>query len=1450
MYRLRRMYLDSIGIPTNRFLDVMAEFTDSEGNPGDSIVWLRNGAGKTTMISLLLALIRPARREFLAGQKKNNRALEDLVLSADTAHVVAEWVGPGGELLLTGAVYEWNNRHRPHDYNTKGKAELKRSWWCLTPDPEIDGATLDTLPFTRRTAGAYDRAQFCAHIHSLAGQGLSAFVGTDSITNWHTALRERHFDPGLFEYFLVVNAAEGGMDKMFENIDSPGRFVQYLLRFVVNHERMQEVRGMLKNNAEQVAKRPLYQAEKDFCDQAQSRLHELDVTYCDRRDAHQALDIERQRAAQYRTALHNEAKTAQTAAEAAYLAQTSLQDALREIRSAADMHRARGTYYRFRTAEFTLGTAEATLRTAEEADSRARNTVAAWQAVDAYLELENRRKELELANTALAEKTETARPLQAALQSAKAELAGALVREIDSIAVHLANLSETDQQYKDQADAARERYRQAQARKHDLEAEQNYIHQAINDFTEKLERQTALGYPTQDESLLAASHRLRARIEAARSRQTQLRESYQSKQGARDAADDSREQAHDAASRAQQNLDNLQNRRNLLAARAATISDNPRLRALLQTGHVDLLHESADAMTALEQAIAATEQRTFELKERVAAGDRALHALTSESLLPPRIQVQQILDELDAAGITAVSGWQYLAKNIPADKHHRVIAELPAVADGIVVYSDDLASVAAKIINPVDELVVIASVSVFDGHPETQFVLGPAAAQHDHGAAAQELQARTLAHQQLRASLDALDRQFTDDSQLFNQIRALHAELPEDGWAALETDLAASRQQLAIAKAEEAAAKDRLATVREELKSIEAELHAIISELAAIEQTLPVIDELYRTEVDVIMPSRRRLTDIPAQIAAADAVMRQADSAETAARDYQTEIRAKAQLAEHRRTQWRSELNALPPPQTTTTPLETARTAVRLAEDQLRENFPESELRAQIVTAEHRTAEASQRWESRAEHIREIAEQLVTQPDAAEPASRHAAERRAAEAAAESARLLAQARIDKDSASSTFEERRAGIGKIQKTRKDDDREEPSDIAHAEALAALADRQLDELEAQRWQHDQEIDIYRTRETDQQQRAQLLTDQSERLRQIDPAPVDDTGVSVPEDEQGLREAVNALLVDLDAAAKLLGEAQEAFETCADQLSNWARDDHFTKVADDPDGQAVRQIREMLRDRTRITHAAPSAADLAEDLALRAIKIADQIEAVERARTVIVSRMTDRVADALQVLGRASALSELPAGIGAWDHKHFLDVAPKSRPSHEQMGLRIGDLIDRMVNSGKTEHEPAELIWLATDAAVPEGFRATVLKPDPEQPTNRVPVTDMQKWSGGENLTASLVLFCVLARLRAEKRTDKTATVGGLLPLDNPISRASLRQFVELQRKVAHANGVQLVFWTGLGDLSAISAFPRTVAMHKKSARTDRAYVVIDDEHSTRMEVDSITAVRRDP
>ena len=76
-------------------------------------------------------------------------------------------------------------------------------------------------------------------------------------------------------------------------------------------------------------------------------------------------------------------------------------------------------------------------------------------------------------------------------------------------------------------------------------------------------------------------------------------------------------------------------------------------------------------------------------------------------------------------------------------------------------------------------------------------------------------------------------------------------------------------------------------------------------------------------------------------------------------------------------------------------------------------------------------------------------------------------------------------------------------------------------------------------------------------------------------------------------------------------------------------------------------------------------------------------------------------------------------------------------------------------------------------------------------------------------------ALLLFVTVAQLRAANRGRELAGAGALI-LDNPLGKANYVLFLELQRRVAAAAGVQLVFLTGVADMKAVGLFPNVVRM----------------------------------
>jgi len=96
------MRLVSIGHDRARFEDVTLNFLNRAGKPSNSIVWLRNGGGKTSLLSLFFAGIRPNQRDFLGKRAEEGvRSIDDYVTSRDQGVVCANGNWMQNALFLT-----------------------------------------------------------------------------------------------------------------------------------------------------------------------------------------------------------------------------------------------------------------------------------------------------------------------------------------------------------------------------------------------------------------------------------------------------------------------------------------------------------------------------------------------------------------------------------------------------------------------------------------------------------------------------------------------------------------------------------------------------------------------------------------------------------------------------------------------------------------------------------------------------------------------------------------------------------------------------------------------------------------------------------------------------------------------------------------------------------------------------------------------------------------------------------------------------------------------------------------------------------------------------------------------------------------------------------------------------------------------------------------------------
>ncbi|MDT7613817.1 MAG: hypothetical protein QOF00_1264, partial [Pseudonocardiales bacterium] len=623
MWTIRRVRLDRIGPAAARFLDVELDFRDGGGHPLDTIVWLRNGGGKSTVLSLICALIRPYRRDFLATQA-TGKHLEDYVLGADTAHVVVEWSGPQGRRLVTGAVYEWADRTQPADPN-RDHDRLGARWYVLSP---VEGrAELDLLPFT--TDGSPTPLKdFVAAVRAWdAVPGCGAVV-TDRADRWRRLLDDHGLDTEIFTPILQMNATEGGIEGQFQ-FRNADQFVQYLLELIIDPQVPAQVAEILEGVRAGLAERPELLSDLTFAEEATPRLRALAAARDERDAAAGALERQGAAARGLATAL----AAARTAADRA---DTAAADAARAHEAEAVGHaaaeardRAESARLRRLDARLRVEAAEADRTRRGEAEKEAGQHAAAWRATPAVHALRETEQRMASLEKQLVAATEEAEPLRERRDVAAAAYAGMLDVSIHALDEQVAQLRADAAADAEQEKAARLRGEEARDDRARLTASLGSVQGALAALGRDLAAAVAAGHLREGEAVPAAGERHRAADADAVAALDRVETDRRALAGERRDLQERTTALVTARAAARREHDDAGSRRRELSGGVAELAADERLRALGDGDVVDPVAEAGDLADALSRAIARTERRRVELAVDGAEDERALAALAA-----------------------------------------------------------------------------------------------------------------------------------------------------------------------------------------------------------------------------------------------------------------------------------------------------------------------------------------------------------------------------------------------------------------------------------------------------------------------------------------------------------------------------------------------------------------------------------------------------------------------------------------------------------------------------------------------------------------------------------------------------------------------------------------------------------------------------------------------------
>ncbi|MEV6932818.1 hypothetical protein AB0M46_51160, partial [Dactylosporangium sp. NPDC051485] len=930
-----------------------------------------------------------------------------------------------------------------------------------------------------------------------------------------------------------------------------------------------------------------------------------------------------------------------------------------------------------------------------------------------------------------------------------------------------------------------------------------------------------------------------------------------------------------------------------LLAELDALGGDPRLTVLAEQDRLDPVGEHRLLVDLLTEAVIAADRQRIQLAVADAEDDRALQALAAaRGLLPAALDLARAADALAAQRIPATTGWHFLADSVPPEAWPAAIAHAPHLVGGLLVDDPALLDRARSVLEagrlfptsaiqvattaalrevvsrPVDGFVPAPAVATSDAlrfvlapavataaalgevvsGPVDGFVLAPAVAMYDRTAAAGEVERRDAGRAERNRRVQELLDTRDGDMRLKGRLLDLaercppgHREHLDAEHERLTTALAAAEQRLAELHATREALDGRAATLdrdRRDLAEQRRRQAGRIAALAGLEQRAPGAERLRHDLAE--LPGRR--ADLQEQLAEAETQERLAAAATSrhgteADRDAQRLREYRARCEELRRiaSAWSGSTSAKlhrarPGEAAPTGPLPSlaeATTAYQAANDAYIRQTSASALEATIAEIERSLAALEREIQRFDPAERSSATALLDGTSLVDAA---AVQREIDE----SERAFLDAQRDATLAGAALTAARRHLDACPLVGLDLD--EVGAVRDAERLAQQAEERLGAVrEAERAARDRVVARGQAREAALRRAddlRELVTDLTEDIGSLDVG-----GSAFAGDVDEARESTRGARRALQAADRALVGARAKLGGEAHRIDRWAAEERFAAVSPEVRGRFRGEVSTV-------------DARLVEQLQLYRHGLAGELDAVEKDKHLVVTALCAEVREGLKTLQRAQHHAQLPPGLA--DHlrnRRFLDVGPRASvdTSDATVRSRVERLVDKLVAGGDAIPDGLALAWEAIAVVVGRGnFVARVLKPSTEITDDRQPVELMSKWSGGEKVTISLLLFCMLARLRAANRGGDVPGLG-VLPMDNPLGTANYVAFLDLQRRVAAANGIQLVFLSGLGDMRAVGRFPNVVRMRNTHNQGRNYARVMERELNEEQILEGITAAR---
>ena len=1402
------------------------------GEPAHTVFSLENTGGKTSFLSLVLSCFDTSERRFLKTLIRPNQKFGDY-FGEVPAFILVEWDLSGGqagllerERLVTGQVVVPRGEGR--------QRELERRFFTFRSAPglsfdDIPAPGLEGFEAHGRLGGHQDVQRW---LHAMRSGHPGNFQDFVKQSDWKRKLAEEKIDTELLAAHVEFNRSEGGIED-FLDFRSEAQFVRKFLAMTVPDGEASAVRGLLGEHVAKLSDLPRLQRRRD----AMRRLQEKFAPFVDIAAGAQAAQEEVSR----RSARASSLKTAlDEHADRARLLEEELAEAAAEHEAAAAEAEAACTKAKVELASAAVETARRgheAAETAAEAREEERGR-ALWRdrllkaAVSMRGILDDRERSRALQQAIDAEHADL-QPRRDALRGIGADLVSTLGGRAAALRERQRALSaearaltaaarEADAERSAATETAQAEHREA------AQIDVNLGH--ASDFRAALKEEQVLE-PGENADAAAARH-----AEAART--------------AKEEAAAFRRRAEEAdihAARHRERQGDLKAERSGLESEAAQLRTaaregeerrrglafEPTLLELSGESEVDPDAEAAGRLLADARSGCAARLRSDERRQEVLQADR--ESLEATGLASIDTDVRTVAERLRNSGIADAQPYAvYLSDILRAPGEVRRFAERdPARFAGVAVPNRNALDAARRALESAPPLSRPVTVAVAGDTPgeeaDDRFVLSV-----DEPAAYDRAAARDL-HRRIETELagvaSSIDAQQTRIEHLESILRELGAWRERFGGGRLEGIRRTSeRKEARISEiaGEIAALFDRIEAAGRDARDCRNRAGECDGEAHACTERARRAGEHHAQWGSRVDGWRKAHLDRRQRAASAERLAREKEAERDAraseARAREDEAANAASLASAMEREAGGIAYSGPGGQADGD-LDALRGAYERGLDALTalEQERVGELRGQRQEIERALKEKEDRF---AESFGDL-ERAGVEAEAARDGLLEAAA--GAEATLERAREAASAaRAEADAARKNY--RAEKERRTQEIRPDPladlrsldpealDRIAPQAEAAIVEQEAIAAREAD---AARRAREEAAEHARTAASCADWAATLggvLGDDDARAERIE----------LPREDE-VAALVSATVAALGRARDALGEAHRAVYGSYDDIRRFANSDSFREL------ESEREVAAHLgaNDPLAAAENAERTAGLIDD---RLKTIEHDLSRLDEDLEACVAELERLLRTALHILRRMVRDGRIPDHVPRFGGQSvFRMSADLSRIAADQrreiLRSYVTDLAeaDRIPETG--QDIAAELVERMTAALGRDSLGIRLLKPKGEGDTEHMPI-DRVSVSGGELLTAAMMIYLVLARLRAEAMHGG-AGEGGVLVMDNPLGKANKALLLKTQIGLADAMGIQLFYTTGVQDTNALAEFENIVRLRRigQSRGSRRIHVEVE-------------------